>query len=77
VEERAPACALHIGQMLELHRQVTAARDHRPGPIAMDGNGRRGAGKELAGLYEDLSAVLNAHLSREVTGTSKMDVTQA
>lgn len=35
------------------------------------------AGKELAGLYEDLSAVLNAHLRREVTETSTMDVTRA
>ncbi|MFC9773461.1 MULTISPECIES: hemerythrin domain-containing protein [unclassified Pseudarthrobacter] len=27
LEERAPACALHIGQIQEQHRQVTAARE--------------------------------------------------
>ncbi|WP_454697864.1 hypothetical protein [Arthrobacter humicola] len=34
-------------------------------------------GKELARLYEDLSAVLNTHLRREVTDIHNGHVTQA
>jgi hypothetical protein len=68
LEERAPACALHIGQMLEQHRQVTQ-RLEDVGPIRLRWMESADAedGTELAGRYEDLSAVLNVHLRREVT----------
>lgn len=68
LEQRAPACALHIAQMLEHHRQVTQ-RLERIEPVRLrwmesaDAESR----DQLAALYEDLSAVLNVHLRREVT----------
>lgn len=66
--ERAPACAVHVEQMLEQHRQV-ARRLENIEPLRMrwmetaDAEVR----DDLAERYEDLSAVLNAHLRREVT----------
>ena len=66
--ERAPACALHIGQMLEHHRQVTQRLEViEPLRLRWMETADAGTGAELAGLYEDLSAVLNVHLRREVT----------
>jgi hypothetical protein len=66
--ERAPACAVHVEQMLEQHRQV-ARRLENIEPLRMrwmetaDTEVR----DDLAERYEDLSAVLNVHLRREVT----------
>jgi hypothetical protein len=66
--ERAPACAVHVEQMLEQHRQV-ARRLENIEPLRMrwmetaDAEVR----DDLAERYEDLSAVLNVHLRREVT----------
>jgi hypothetical protein len=66
--ERAPACALHIGQMLEQHRQVTERLDGiEPIRLRWMETADPEAGEQLAGLYEDLSAVLSVHLRREVT----------
>jgi iron-sulfur cluster repair protein YtfE (RIC family) len=68
LEERAPACALHIGQMLEQHRQVTQRlEDIEPLRMRWMETADAEDGKELAARYEDLSAVLNVHLRREVT----------
>lgn len=66
--ERAPACALHVEQMLEQHRQV-ARRLEEIEPLRirwMESAGAE-ARDDLAERYEDLSSVLNVHLRREVT----------
>ena len=66
--ERAPACALHVGQMLAQHRQVTERLETiEPLRLRWMETADAATGEELAGLYEDLSAVLNVHLRREVT----------
>jgi iron-sulfur cluster repair protein YtfE (RIC family) len=66
--ERAPACALHVEQMLEQHRQVTRRLQViEPLRLRWMETADAEAGQELAGLYADLSAVLNVHLRREVT----------
>ncbi len=66
--ERAPACALHIAQMLEQHRQVTQRLEGiEPIRLRWMQTADAEVGKELAARYEDLSAVLNVHLRREVT----------
>lgn len=68
LSERAPACALHVAQMLEHHRQVTQ-RLEEIGPDRRRWMERADAetGGKLAERYEDLSAVLKVHLRREVT----------
>jgi len=68
LEQRAPACALHVGQMLEQHRQVTQ-RLEAIEPIRLHWMETADAetGADLAARYEDLKAVLNVHLRREVT----------
>jgi len=66
--ERAPACALHVEQMLAQHRQVTQRLEViEPLRLRWMETAEAEAGEELAGLYEDLSTVLNVHLRREVT----------
>jgi hypothetical protein len=68
MEERAPACALHIGQMLEQHRQVTQRLGNiEPVRLRWMQTADAETGQELADRYEDLKAVLNVHLRREVT----------
>jgi hypothetical protein len=68
LKERAPACALHVAQMLDQHRQVTQ-RLEEIGPIRLRWIETADAetGEDLARRYEDLSSVLNEHLRREVT----------
>ncbi len=68
ISERAPACALHVEQMLAQHRQVTE-RLEVIGPLRLRWmeTASAEAGEQLAGLYEDLKSVLNVHLRREVT----------
>ncbi|MBE0011325.1 hemerythrin domain-containing protein [Arthrobacter sp. AET 35A] len=66
--ERAPACALHVAQMLEQHRQVGELLEgiepvRRRWMETAEGD----IGDELAERYEHLSAVLKVHLRREVT----------
>ncbi|GAA1059165.1 hemerythrin domain-containing protein [Agromyces bracchium] len=66
--ERAPACALHIAQMLAQHEQVEQALDDLA-PIRERWRESADAelGEQLAARYEDLSAMLKVHLRREVT----------
>jgi len=68
LEQRAPACVLHVQQMLEHHRQVTARLDVI-GPLRRQWMETADAavGEELAERYADLDAVLEVHLRREVT----------
>ena len=66
--ERAPACALHVEQMLAQHRQVTQRLETiEPLRLRWMETADPAAGDELAGLYAELSDVLNVHLRREVT----------
>lgn len=68
LEQRAPACALHVAQMLEQHRQVTQRLDViEPLRLRWMETADAASGGELAALYEELSAVLKVHLRREVT----------
>jgi hypothetical protein len=68
LEERAPACALHVGQMLAQHKAVTQRLEHiEPVRLRWMETADAETGRELAALYEDLSAVLHVHLRREVT----------
>lgn len=68
LEQRAPACALHVGQMLEQHRQVTQRLEAiEPVRLRWMESADPETGADLAGRYEDLKAVLNVHLRREVT----------
>ncbi|WP_438854318.1 hemerythrin domain-containing protein [Agromyces sp. M3QZ16-3] len=66
--ERAPACALHVAQMLAQHEQVRRALDDLA-PIRERWRESADAelGEQLAAEYEDLSAMLKVHLRREVT----------
>ncbi len=67
LEQRAPACALHVGQMRAHHAQV-AELLAEASPLL----GRRRAtaeeavGEQLADAYERMLAVLKVHLRREV-----------
>lgn len=66
--ERAPACALHVAQMLEQHRQVTdRLQSIEPVRLRWMETADAETGRELAERYEDLKAVLDVHLRREVT----------
>lgn len=68
LEQRAPACALHVAQMLEQHRQVTQRLESiEPVRLRWMETADAEAGNELAERYADLSGVLNVHLRREVT----------
>lgn len=66
--ERAPACALHVAQMLEHHRQVTQRLETiEPIRLHWMETADAATGAALAQRYLDLSAVLEVHLRREVT----------
>jgi len=68
LEQRAPGCVLHIAQMLEHHRQVTQRLERiEPVRLRWMGTADQQDASELAALYEDLKAVLDVHLRREVT----------
>lgn len=66
--ERAPACALHVAQMLSHHEQVTRLLEEME-PIRRQWMETADAttGAALAERYQDLSSILNVHLRREVT----------
>ena len=66
--ERAPACALHVAQMLAHHAQVTE-RLEVIAPIRDRWTDTADAslGEDLAVRYEELSELLKVHLRREVT----------
>ncbi|WP_105032876.1 hemerythrin domain-containing protein [Arthrobacter ruber] len=66
--ERAPACALHVEQMLEHHRQVTQRLEAiEPVRLRWMTTADAEAGDDLAQRYTDLCTVLQVHLRREVT----------
>jgi hypothetical protein len=66
--DTARACALHVEQMLEQHRQVgVLLADIEPVRLRWMKTADARDRDDLAGRYGDLSAVLNVHLSREVT----------
>ncbi|PPB48043.1 hemerythrin [Arthrobacter pityocampae] len=66
--ERAPACALHVEQMLAQHRQVTERLNNiAPFRLRWMETADPHMGRELADRYADLSGVLQVHLRREVT----------
>jgi hypothetical protein len=68
LEERAPACALHVGQMLQQHRQVAERLEGiEPLRLRWVETADADAGDELADRYQDLAMVLKVHLRREVT----------
>jgi hypothetical protein len=66
---RGPVTAkLHVAQMLEQHRQVTQRLESiELLRLRWMETADEEVGRELAERYEDLKAVLNVHLRREVT----------
>lgn len=67
LEQRAPSCALHVGQMRAHHRQVQALLDEA-GPLLAGWRQTAdpAAGEALAAAYEHMLEVLKVHLRREV-----------
>ncbi len=65
--QRAPACALHVGQMKAHHEQVQALL-HEAGPLlaSWSVSADPATGEQLADAYERMLAVLKVHLRREV-----------
>lgn len=65
---RAPACALHVGEMLAQHAAVAERLDAlAPVREQWKQNAEPALGEDLAVKYESLSALLQTHLRREVT----------
>lgn len=68
LKERAPACAVHVAEMLAQHAEVTAQLE---GITPLRERWARTAdasiGEELARRYEHLAETLKVHLRREVT----------
>ena len=66
--------AHHDGQMLEQHRQVTQRLESiEPVRLRWMATADEGSCAEVAARYEDLSAVLNVQLRREVTEVMPAD----
>ncbi|MCL1869652.1 MAG: hemerythrin domain-containing protein [Promicromonosporaceae bacterium] len=67
LEQRAPACALHVGQMRAHHAQVAALLDD-VAPLRDDWTltADPAVGERLANGYARMLAVLTVHLRREV-----------
>ncbi len=66
--ERAPACAVHVAQMLAQHAQVTERLEViTPIRERWMNTADASLGEELAVRYEKLSELLKVHLRREVT----------
>ena len=67
LEQRAPACALHVGQMRAQHAQVQALL-HEAAPLRhrWSATADPGVGEQLAAAYERTLALLKVHLRREV-----------
>jgi hypothetical protein len=67
LEQRAPACALHVGQMRAQHAQVQELlRQAAPMLVAWTRTADAEIGESLATAYENLLGVLSNHLRREV-----------
>ena len=67
LEQRAPACALHVGQMRAHHAQVAGLLEEA-GPLLARwrATAEPALGGQLADAYERTLAVLKVHLRREV-----------
>ena len=66
--ERAPACAVHVAQMLAHHAQVTERLEViAPLRERWTNTADASLGEDLAVRYEKLSELLKVHLRREVT----------
>ena len=67
LEQRAPACALHVGQMRQQHTKVAALLE-RATPLLTEWRTTADpeVGEQLAAAYEEMAAVLRTHLRREV-----------
>jgi hypothetical protein len=67
LEGRAPACALHVGQMRAHHARVQELlREAEPLLTRWRATADPGTGDRLADAYERMLAVLTVHLRREV-----------
>ncbi|NNC13819.1 hemerythrin domain-containing protein [Planctomonas sp. JC2975] len=65
--ERAPACALHVGQMKAHHAQVHAILDEiEPLRLEWPKTADPDTGEQLADAYDRMLEVLEVHLRREV-----------
>ncbi|MEN0128859.1 MAG: hemerythrin domain-containing protein [Brevundimonas sp.] len=67
LEQRAPACALHVGQMRGQHARVQGLLTEA-GPLLerWRAGADPGDGEALASAYDQILAVLKVHLRREV-----------
>jgi hypothetical protein len=67
LEQRAPACALHVGQMRAHHAQVAAVIEEASPLLAQwRSTADPAVGEQLAAAYERMLEVLKVHLRREV-----------
>jgi len=67
LEQRAPACALHVGQMRAHHAQVAALLEEASPLLARwRTTADPAVGEQLADAYERMLEVLKVHLRREV-----------
>lgn len=67
LEQRAPACAMHVGQMRAHHAQVAALlAEASPHLARWRATGDPAVGEQLADAYERMLEVLKVHLRREV-----------
>ena len=67
LEQRAPACALHVGQMRAHHAQVAALLEEAGPHLARwRATADPAVGEQLADAYERMLEVLKVHLRREV-----------
>lgn len=67
LEQRAPACALHVGQMRAHHAQVaTLLEEARPLLAGWRATAEPALGEQLADAYGRMLDVLKVHLRREV-----------
>ena len=64
--QRAPACALHVGQMRAHHAQVAGLLEARPLLARWRATADPAVGEQLADAYERMLDVLKVHLRREV-----------
>jgi len=67
LEQRAPACALHVGQMRAQHTQVAELlQEASPLLVQWRETADPAVGEQLADAYERMLEVLKVHLRREV-----------
>ncbi len=67
LEQRAPACALHVGQMRAHHAQVAGLLEEASPLLARwRATADPAVGEQLADAYERMLEVLKVHLRREV-----------